>query len=83
MEFIAGEAVRFLLEQIAVGGLQKLGGDTFSKLLRQLKGLLDYKLADKPELEQAHEQPKVLEAVIVEEFRRDPDFYRCKHCQFL
>jgi fructose-1,6-bisphosphatase len=40
-----------------------------------LKGLLDYKLADKPELEQAHEQPEVLEAVIVEEFRRDPDFY--------
>jgi hypothetical protein len=75
MEFIAGEAVRFLCEQIAVGGLQKLGGDAFSKLLQKLKGLLDYKLAGKPELEQAQEQPEILEAVIVEEFRKDPSFY--------
>ena len=75
MEFIAGEAVRFLCEQIAVGGLQKLGGDAFSKLLQKLKGLLDYKLVDRPELEQAQEQPEILEAVIVEEFRKDPNFY--------
>lgn len=75
MEFIASEAVRFFMEQIAVGGVQRLAGDAFANLLRKLKGLLDYKFAGRPELTQAHEQPEVLEAVIVEEVRKDPDFY--------
>lgn len=70
---LAAKAVSFFVSQITCGALEEIGADT-KEYLQKLASLLYKKFAGSQAIEQATENPQILEAEILKEIPKDINF---------
>lgn len=71
---LAQAAVNFFLGKAVEGALQTIGSDGYKAGVERLRGFFQYKFAGKPELAQASENPKALEALVENKATQDENF---------
>ncbi|NMG20332.1 hypothetical protein [Brasilonema bromeliae] len=72
--FLAQLAVNFFLGKALEGALQSIGSDAYKASIERLRGFFQWKFAGKPELTQAIENPKALEALVEKKATEEEDF---------
>ncbi|MBW4503616.1 MAG: hypothetical protein KME57_29650 [Scytonema hyalinum WJT4-NPBG1] len=71
---LAQAAVNFFLSKAVEGAFQSIGSDAYKAGVERLRGFFHYKFAGKPELAQAPDNPKALQALVEKKATEEEDF---------
>jgi hypothetical protein len=71
---LAQAAVGFLATKAAEGVAKELGADAYKSALAKLKGFFSYKFAGRTELDEVHNNPSSLIALVTEQAAHDTAF---------